>query len=208
MTCRRSLEYLAAALAVAVSIALLAFAISATHFKREQAKPGPSENKRGNITETQLLIGTTDVPLMPPTTTQSPSLLSSSSPSSPSETPPQPPSIVTTLMPPVMVHNITTSTAKNLLIDLTTVSPAVTPVTSNSIVHIDNDDWDSFEYAIVSTTSASALDPSTIEKDTHVVVNTSLGKIRGRFQKFRSGERGGYYSFKGIRYGQAPVGDR
>ncbi|XP_058988325.1 juvenile hormone esterase isoform X2 [Musca domestica] len=211
MTCRRSLEYLAAALAVAVSIALLAFAISATHFKREQAKPGnnngPSENKRGNITETQLLIGTTDVPLMPPTTTQSPSLSSSSSPSKTPETP-QPPSIVTNLMPPVMTNNITTSTAKNLLIDLTTVSPAVTPVTSNSIVHIDNDDWDSFEYAIVSTTSASALDPSTIEKDTHVVVNTSLGKIRGRFQKFRSGERGGYYSFKGIRYGQAPVGDR
>ncbi|XP_013097162.2 juvenile hormone esterase isoform X1 [Stomoxys calcitrans] len=45
-------------------------------------------------------------------------------------------------------------------------------------------------------------------KDTHVVVTTSAGKIRGRFQKFRSGERGGYYSFKGIRYGQAPVGER
>ncbi|KAM7363426.1 esterase B1 isoform 2-T2 [Cochliomyia hominivorax] len=45
-------------------------------------------------------------------------------------------------------------------------------------------------------------------KDTQVVVTTSVGKIRGRFQKYRSGERGGYYSFKGIRYGQAPVGDR
>ncbi|XP_075145188.1 esterase B1 isoform X3 [Haematobia irritans] len=45
-------------------------------------------------------------------------------------------------------------------------------------------------------------------KDTHVVVTTNAGKIRGRFQKFRSGERGGYYSFKGIRYGQAPVGER
>ncbi|XP_046806067.1 juvenile hormone esterase isoform X2 [Lucilia cuprina] len=45
-------------------------------------------------------------------------------------------------------------------------------------------------------------------KDTQVVVTTSAGKVRGRFQKYRSGERGGYYSFKGIRYGQAPVGDR
>lgn len=47
-----------------------------------------------------------------------------------------------------------------------------------------------------------------LQKDTQVVVTTSVGKIRGRFQKYRSGERGGYYSFKGIRYGQAPVGDR
>nr|AID61338.1 esterase [Calliphora stygia] len=45
-------------------------------------------------------------------------------------------------------------------------------------------------------------------KDAQVVVTTSAGKVRGRFQKYRSGERGGYYSFKGIRYGQAPVGDR
>ncbi|XP_073818275.1 juvenile hormone esterase isoform X2 [Musca autumnalis] len=206
MICRRSLEYLAAIVAVAVAIALLVFAISATHFKRQQAKPSnngnasaASENKLGNITETQLLIGTTDVPLLPPTTRQS---------SSSSSTSVTPPLIVTTLLPPVLPNNVTTSTEKNLLIDLTTVSPAVTPVTSNSI-HIDNDDWDSFEYAIVSTTSASfSLDPSTIEKDTHVVVTTSLGKIRGRFQKFRSGERGGYYSFKGIRYGQAPVGEK
>lgn len=41
-----------------------------------------------------------------------------------------------------------------------------------------------------------------------MVVTTSAGNVRGRFQKYRSGERGGYYSFKGIRYGQAPVGDR
>ncbi|XP_050321068.1 esterase E4 isoform X1 [Bactrocera neohumeralis] len=47
-----------------------------------------------------------------------------------------------------------------------------------------------------------------LRKDTNVVIETSLGKIRGRFQKYRSGERGGYYSFKGIRYGEAPIGAR
>uniref|UniRef100_W8BIG0 Carboxylic ester hydrolase n=1 Tax=Ceratitis capitata TaxID=7213 RepID=W8BIG0_CERCA len=47
-----------------------------------------------------------------------------------------------------------------------------------------------------------------LRKDTNVVIETTLGKIRGRFQKYRSGERGGYYSFKGIRYGEAPVGAR
>ncbi|XP_036324354.1 esterase B1 isoform X3 [Rhagoletis pomonella] len=47
-----------------------------------------------------------------------------------------------------------------------------------------------------------------LRKDTNVIVQTSLGKVRGRFQKYRSGERGGYYSFKGIRYGEAPIGTR
>nr|XP_014089899.1 esterase E4 isoform X1 [Bactrocera oleae] len=47
-----------------------------------------------------------------------------------------------------------------------------------------------------------------LRKDTNVVIQSSLGKIRGRFQKYRSGERGGYYSFKGIRYGEAPIGAR
>ncbi|XP_053947009.1 esterase E4 isoform X2 [Anastrepha ludens] len=45
-----------------------------------------------------------------------------------------------------------------------------------------------------------------LRKDTNVVIQTTLGKIRGRFQKYRSGERGGYYSFKGIRYGEPPIG--
>jgi len=40
------------------------------------------------------------------------------------------------------------------------------------------------------------------------VATTSLGKVRGRYQKYRSGERGGYYSFKGMRYGAAPTGAR
>ncbi|XP_037897614.1 esterase B1 isoform X1 [Glossina fuscipes] len=45
-------------------------------------------------------------------------------------------------------------------------------------------------------------------KDANVIVRTIAGRIRGRYQKYRSGERGGYYSFKGIRYGAAPIGDR
>lgn len=42
----------------------------------------------------------------------------------------------------------------------------------------------------------------------YVVVQTAAGKVKGRYQKYRSGINGGYYSFKGIRYGAPPVGDR
>uniref|UniRef100_A0A1A9X418 Carboxylic ester hydrolase n=1 Tax=Glossina brevipalpis TaxID=37001 RepID=A0A1A9X418_9MUSC len=48
----------------------------------------------------------------------------------------------------------------------------------------------------------------TFRKDSNVIVRTTAGRIRGRYQKYRSGERGGYYSFKGIRYGLPPIGDR
>lgn len=34
---------------------------------------------------------------------------------------------------------------------------------------------------------------------------TAVGKVKGRYQRYRSGEKGGYYSFKGIRYGRVPV---
>ncbi|XP_067618115.1 carboxylic ester hydrolase isoform X2 [Eurosta solidaginis] len=47
-----------------------------------------------------------------------------------------------------------------------------------------------------------------LRKEKNVIIETSLGKIRGRFLKYRSGEPGGYYSFKGIRYGEAPIGAR
>ncbi|XP_017084128.1 juvenile hormone esterase isoform X2 [Drosophila eugracilis] len=45
-----------------------------------------------------------------------------------------------------------------------------------------------------------------LRKEREIVATTSLGKVRGRYQKYRSGERGGYYSFKGMRYGAAPTG--
>ncbi|XP_070851841.1 esterase B1 isoform X5 [Drosophila suzukii] len=47
-----------------------------------------------------------------------------------------------------------------------------------------------------------------LKKEREIVATTSLGKVRGRYQKYRSGERGGYYSFKGMRYGTAPTGAR
>ncbi|XP_015009315.2 esterase B1 isoform X1 [Drosophila erecta] len=47
-----------------------------------------------------------------------------------------------------------------------------------------------------------------LRKEREIVATTSLGKVRGRYQKYRSGERGGYYSFKGMRYGAPPTGAR
>lgn len=47
-----------------------------------------------------------------------------------------------------------------------------------------------------------------LQKEREIVASTTLGKVRGRYQKYRSGERGGYYSFKGMRYGAAPIGAR
>ncbi|XP_017968989.1 esterase B1 isoform X3 [Drosophila navojoa] len=47
-----------------------------------------------------------------------------------------------------------------------------------------------------------------LRKEREIVASTTLGKVRGRFQKYRSGERGGYYSFKGMRYGAPPTGAR
>ncbi|XP_002072946.3 esterase B1 isoform X2 [Drosophila willistoni] len=47
-----------------------------------------------------------------------------------------------------------------------------------------------------------------LRKEREIVASTTMGKVRGRYQKYRSGERGGYYSFKGMRYGAAPIGAR
>ncbi|XP_055923213.1 juvenile hormone esterase isoform X2 [Eupeodes corollae] len=46
-----------------------------------------------------------------------------------------------------------------------------------------------------------------LRKESQIIVTTTQGKLRGRFQRFRSGERGGYFSFKGIRYGLPPIGN-
>ncbi|XP_055849610.1 juvenile hormone esterase isoform X2 [Episyrphus balteatus] len=46
-----------------------------------------------------------------------------------------------------------------------------------------------------------------LRKESQIIVTTGQGKLRGRFQRYRSGENGGYYSFKGIRYGMPPTGN-
>lgn len=47
-----------------------------------------------------------------------------------------------------------------------------------------------------------------IRQEERVVVKTRSGSLRGRFQFYKTGATGGYYSFQGIRYGKAPMGDR
>lgn len=37
---------------------------------------------------------------------------------------------------------------------------------------------------------------------------TPNGSLKGRTQAYKAGSTGFYYSFKGIRYGQPPVGPR
>ncbi|CRL07130.1 CLUMA_CG020125, isoform A [Clunio marinus] len=41
-----------------------------------------------------------------------------------------------------------------------------------------------------------------------VVVTTKDGALRGRYLQYKTGTAGGYYSFQGMRYGKAPIGDR
>jgi carboxylesterase type B len=48
----------------------------------------------------------------------------------------------------------------------------------------------------------------TIRQDERVLVNTKNGHLRGRYQPYKTGTPGGYYSFQGIRYGKAPMGNR
>lgn len=40
------------------------------------------------------------------------------------------------------------------------------------------------------------------------MLSTPNGALRGRVQSFKAGTRGFYYSFSGIRYGEAPTGNR
>lgn len=47
-----------------------------------------------------------------------------------------------------------------------------------------------------------------IRQEERVVVTTNNGALRGRYLSYKTGIPGGYYSFQGIRYGKAPVGDR
>lgn len=47
-----------------------------------------------------------------------------------------------------------------------------------------------------------------IRQEERVVINTKNGALRGRLLPYKSGASGGYYSFQGIKYGKAPVGNR
>lgn len=172
MACKRALEYVAALAAIAMSIALLAFAISVTNIsrgERTQNNTNGNENENGNgvgITkfennsETQLLIGTTSVrPTNPVETTST----STTTPSLPLA------KLSTSTFTPVLLESTspgtTTSkaTEKGVHIDLPTVSSVVTPVTSNTM-HVDNDVINNYDNSIVSSSTTSAfLDPSTIE---------------------------------------------
>ena len=46
------------------------------------------------------------------------------------------------------------------------------------------------------------------KKDVRKMITTPMGKLRGRVQSYKSGQKGTYYSFRGIRYGLPPVGNR
>lgn len=47
-----------------------------------------------------------------------------------------------------------------------------------------------------------------IRQEERVIVKTTKGSLRGRYQQYKTGVSGGYFSFQGIRYGKAPTGDR
>lgn len=47
-----------------------------------------------------------------------------------------------------------------------------------------------------------------IRQEERVTINTKNGALRGRYLPFKTGIAGGYYSFQGIKYGKAPVGNR
>ncbi|KAG5670711.1 hypothetical protein PVAND_000957 [Polypedilum vanderplanki] len=47
-----------------------------------------------------------------------------------------------------------------------------------------------------------------IRQEERHVVKTKMGALRGRYQAFKTGVKGGYFSFQGIRYGKAPSGER
>lgn len=47
-----------------------------------------------------------------------------------------------------------------------------------------------------------------IRQEGGVMINTKNGMLRGRYLPYKTGIGGGYYSFQGIKYGKAPVGNR
>lgn len=47
-----------------------------------------------------------------------------------------------------------------------------------------------------------------IRQEERVVVKTNNGNLRGRYLQYKSGVKGGYFSFQGIKYGKAPIGYR
>lgn len=49
---------------------------------------------------------------------------------------------------------------------------------------------------------------SGIRQEERVVVKTKNGAFGGRALSYKTGNVGGYFSFQGIKYGKAPIGDR
>ncbi|CAO1433136.1 unnamed protein product [Diamesa hyperborea] len=47
-----------------------------------------------------------------------------------------------------------------------------------------------------------------IRQEERITLTIKNGAIRGRFLNYKSGAPGGYFSFQGIKYGKAPVGNR
>lgn len=47
-----------------------------------------------------------------------------------------------------------------------------------------------------------------IRQEERIIVNTKKGALRGRYMSYKTGISGGYYSFQGIKYGKAPIGNR
>lgn len=171
MTCRRSLEYVAALAAIATALGLIAFAISVTHINNRNqnrlqkqnnnattitstAAPTDDElNKKPseNYSETQLLIGTTTTKDLIYSTVK-PTSTSSSSASTTLST-----SISTTTSTTTSIPSLPSSD-ESVHIVLPTIKSVVTAVTSNNI-YLD----DHYDGEFSTTTLSSAIDPSTIE---------------------------------------------
>lgn len=47
-----------------------------------------------------------------------------------------------------------------------------------------------------------------IRQEERIVISTRNGDLRGRYLQYKTGISGGYYSFQGIKYGKAPIGNR
>lgn len=166
MACRRSLEYVTALAAIAMALALIAFAISVTNMNRSNRESkenndantvvGSSTERKQmeNNSETQLLIGTT--------TTQD--LINSTA---------KPIEVATFLPARNSSDHVAANTAspmpqreENVDSILPTKNSIGIPVTSNNILPVD-DDHDvvnnNSHGAFSTTTLASAIDPSLIE---------------------------------------------
>lgn len=47
-----------------------------------------------------------------------------------------------------------------------------------------------------------------LQQEERLILPTKNGAVKGKSVLYKTGKSGGYFSFQGIRYGQAPTGDR